>query len=168
MELVGAALDGLVELTARGVTELRENWFCRHGEAVHRVVGDGDEWTGHGEAVVVHAFNREVVVAGTLTARPKDQIPTPMPPVAGHAGIQQRQVQHAAARGGGRRIGDFLAPQRSYEMVGVVVSMGTACSVTSTVVAAPATVAVMFAVARLVELNFDVADTALHTCRRGL
>ncbi len=95
VELVGSALDGLVELTTGRVTELRRELVLQNGEAVDRVVRNRDERTGHRQAVVVHAFYREVVVAGTLSANRRTGTGTDTAG-GGHAGIR-------AATGSARR-----------------------------------------------------------------
>ena len=49
------------------MSEFRGKLILQNRKVLNGVVGDGHNWAGNGLAVVVHAFNRKVVVARTLT-----------------------------------------------------------------------------------------------------
>src|SRR5262245_32859460 len=88
MPRVGSADQGLVELTAGGVAELGCELVLQHGEVLHRIVRDGDHRAGNRFAVVIDAFDREVVVARTLTGNGWTRSRTNAA-AGGDAGVQQ-------------------------------------------------------------------------------
>src|ERR1700722_16511072 len=68
METISSTLDRRIELTAGGMAELGVELIGDEGEVRHRIVRNGDQGSGHGLVVIVHAFHRKVIVARTLPA----------------------------------------------------------------------------------------------------
>ena len=94
--------------------------------------------------VVVHTFNREVVVARTLSGNGRTG--THADTTAGcHAGVQQRQVDHTAAGGSQWRIRHLRRRERIFDLCRRRVYRRSR-SLTSTVVVELVGVAMTFAV----------------------
>ena len=70
------------------------NWFCKQGEFRGGFGGDVNQRAGDALVVVVHAFDREVVVHGALAADRRAGALADAA-VTGYAGAQQREVQRA-------------------------------------------------------------------------
>jgi hypothetical protein len=68
VKTVSAADDIGVELAAGRMAELRGELVGEQGKLARRIVGDGNERSGHALVVIVDAFNGVVVVARPLAA----------------------------------------------------------------------------------------------------
>ncbi len=66
MKLVCAALHHLVELAARRVAEVRAELILQEGEFGNGIVGNEHQWARDAAAVVVDAFDGEVIIARAL------------------------------------------------------------------------------------------------------
>ena len=97
MERVRSALYHSVELPARRVSKFRRKVIFQKREFRHRIVRHGHQRTSDALVVVIHAFNREVVVARTLPTNRRARSHTDAA-LRRHTGAQQRKVQHTAAR----------------------------------------------------------------------
>ena len=94
VEGVRSAGDDDVELSAGGVTEFRRELVGQQREFLNGIVRDVDQWSGYRLVVVVDTFNREVVVAGTLTADGRAGAGSDTT-AATYAGGKERQIQDA-------------------------------------------------------------------------
>ena len=107
MELVRSAHHDGVVLTAGGVAEFRAELVLQRGEFFHSVVGHGDQGPGDALIVVVHAFDREIVVPRTLAAYGRAGAGS-QAAARSHTGLKQGEIQHSEPDGGDRRIGGRL------------------------------------------------------------
>ena len=103
VELISAALHHLVELAARRVAEFRRDLVLLHGEFGDRVIGHRHQRTRHAAAVVIDSFDREIVVARTLSAH-RRACPQAHRAAGCDARVQQRKVDHAASAGSAREV----------------------------------------------------------------
>src|SRR6202166_4501390 len=104
------ALDDRIELAAGRVAEFRRKLVLQERKFRYRVVRHHDQRSGDGLVVVVHTFNREVIVARTLTAhgwtRSNSDTPGGRHPSAEQGEVQNTTAGAASARNG--RIRDVL------------------------------------------------------------
>ena len=94
--LVGAALDGLVELATGRVAELGRELILQDRKVVDRIVRKSKQGACNGLGIVVDALNREVVIARPLASDRRSH-PFANAAATRNPGIQQREVQYAAA-----------------------------------------------------------------------
>src|SRR4051794_13443041 len=94
MEGIRAALDGLIELTTGRVTEFRRKLVLKNREILYSIVRDLKERTCNALVVVVHALNREVVIARPLPRNGGSGSQT-YTAAAGDTSIQEREVNDA-------------------------------------------------------------------------
>ena len=98
VELVGAAADGGVELTAGGVAELRREDVDDGGELADSVVGHIDQRPGDRLVVIVDTFNGVVVVFRAKSAD-RGAGSNAETAAGGDAGNEQREIDNTCAAG---------------------------------------------------------------------
>ncbi len=104
VDSVATALHDLIELAAGGVTELGGDLILLHAELGHGIEGDSHQGSGDAAAVVIDAFDGEVVVTRTLSAD-RGAGAQANGAARADAGVEQREVDHAAGACD-RQIGD--------------------------------------------------------------
>ena len=97
MKLVGSADNHGVELRSRRVSELRAELILQNRQVLDRVVGNGDQRTCNRPIVVVHSFDAEVVIPGTLSAYRRAGAGAESA-ARGDSRIQQRKIQDSRSR----------------------------------------------------------------------
>ena len=80
MPLVGAADDGLVKLTAGGVTKFRRELVLQNGKVLDRIVRDGDQRAGNSLLLLSTPSMVKLLLRGRWPET-EGPVPAPIPPL---------------------------------------------------------------------------------------